>query len=391
MTEIIVSAMPMMVCGILSVLLALSLYDRPDRPRSRMLLFMLTASMLYTAHCVYFNQRTAYIPLTDTLYSFCNPAVYPLFYIYIEELTEYRPSTSRQLLYLVPATLCCLSVGLLYALMDVHETSNFIQHYLYADDHRSLTGLARWQATAHDAVRVVFALELIPVLMLGFKHITAYNRVVDSNYSNTEGKHIIRVKTLLVLFTATSAASFICNIIGRYQFAESTALLAIPSLLFSLLLLCIGHVALSQQFHIRDVMEDFLEAQAVIPEAVGADEHYTQDQDITEEIQPKSKLAERIQKIVIDEQLYLQPNLKISDLSMRLNTNRNYIYNAINVEMRISFSDFINRQRIDYADMLMKENPEMPISEVITASGFTSSSSFYRNYKKFKGGTPAAH
>ena len=43
------------------------------------------------------------IPLTDTLYSFCNPAVFPLYYLYIEELTEHRPNRLRQALCMLPS------------------------------------------------------------------------------------------------------------------------------------------------------------------------------------------------------------------------------------------------------------------------------------------------
>ena len=91
-----------------------------------------------------------------------------------------------------------------------------------------------------------------------------------------------------------------------------------------------------------------------------------------------------------EEKLYLYPNLKVSDLAMRLNSNRNYVYNAINVEMGISFSDYINGQRIDYASQLLEAHPEMSINDVMIKSGFTSTSAFYRNFKKFKGITPTA-
>ena len=86
--------------------------------------------------------------------------------------------------------------------------------------------------------------------------------------------------------------------------------------------------------------------------------------------------------------LFLYPNLKVSDLAARLYTNRSYIYHAINVEMDTTFSDYINGLRIDYASRLLEEHPELQINDVITKSGFTSSSAFYRNFKKFKGITP---
>ncbi len=373
MLGVLISSLPMIVCGILSVQLALSLYDCRNMAKMKLLFFMVTTMVLYLAHYIYFNRLMAVIPLTDTLYCFCNPAVFPLYYLYIEELTDYRHNRWRQALYLLPSLLCCLAVGLLYTLMNPQETATFVQHYLYDDEFASLSGLAYWQAIIHVVVRIVFALQVPLVLFFGFRRITAYNAVVETNYSNIEGKRIVRVKTLLVLFAVTSLVAFVFNLIGRQRFIDGAEPLAIPSLLFSMLLLLIGHVGLNQQFSVQDIeAEVFMGAEPMTEECV------------------YSELLEKIRKLMSEEKLYLYPNLKVSDLAMRLNSNRNYVYNAINVEMGISFSDYINGQRIDYASKLLEAHPELSINDVMFKSGFTSSSAFYRNFKKFKGITPTA-
>ena len=373
MLGVLISSLPMIVCGILSVLIALSLYDHRNMARTRLLFFITTATVLYLAHFIYFNRLTAVIPLTDALYCFCNPAVFPLYYLYIEELTDYNPNRWRQALYLLPSLLCGLTVGLLYTLMDPQETATFIRQYLYGNEFASLSGLAYWQAVIHVVVRIVFALQVPLVLFFGFRRITAYNAVVETNYSNIEGKRIVRVKTLLVLFAVTSLVAFVFNLIGRQRFIDGAEPLAIPAVLFSMLLLLIGHVGLNQQFSVQDIeAEVFMES-----EPMAEDCGY-------------SELLEKIRKLMSEEKLYLYPNLKVSDLAMRLNSNRNYVYNAINVEMGISFSDYINGQRIDYASKLLEAHPEMSINDVMIKSGFTSTSAFYRNFKKFRGITPTA-
>lgn len=373
MIGILISSLPMIVCGILSVLIALSLYDCRNIANTRLLLFMATATVLYTAHFIYFNRITDVVPLTDTLYCFCNPAVFPLYYLYIEELTDYRPNRWRQALYLLPSMLCFMAAGLLYALMNPQETAAFIQHYLYGNEFTSLSGLPLWQAITHIVVRIVFALQIPFVLYYGFRRITAYNAVVETNFSDLEGKRIVRVKTLLMLFAITSLVAFVFNLIGRQQFIDGPELLSFPAILFSALLLLIGHVGLNQHFSVKDIeAEVFME-----PEPIPVDCGY-------------SELLEKIRKLMSNEKLYLQPNLKVTDLAMRLNSNRSYVYNAINVEMGISFSDYINSQRVDYASQLLETNPELSIHDVMLKSGFTSSSAFYRNFKKFKGITPTA-
>lgn len=370
MLGVLMSSLPMIVCGVLSVLIALSLYNHWDRAKMRLLMFMVTATVLYLAHYMYFNRQMAVIPLTDTFYSFCNPAVFPLYYLYIEDLTEYRPNRLRQVLYLLPSLICFFATGLLYLLMDAGQTATFIQQCLYGGEIASLSGLAWWQGLAHAAVRIVFALQIPLVLFFGFRRITAYNTVVESNYSNIEGKRIVGVKTLLVLFAVTSFFAFVFNVIGRQQFVDGPEPLTFPAVLFSLLLLLIGHVGLSQQFSVQDIEAEVFQ-EASMPDESGY-----------------SELLERIIKLVNDEKLFLYPNLKVSDLAKQINSNRNYIYHAINVEMGTSFSDYINGLRVDYAARLLEANPDLSINEVIIKSGFTSTSAFYRNFKKFKGITP---
>ena len=373
MLAILVSSLPMIVCGVLSVLIVLSLYDCRNMAKTRLLFFMATATLLYLAHFIYFNRLMAVIPLTDAIYCFCNLAVFPLYYLYIEELTDYRPNRWRQAICLLPSLLGGMAVGLLYILMDRQEMTLFIEHYLYGNEFASLSGLTFWQAMIHVAVRIVFALQVPLVLYFGFRRITAYNAVVETNYSDIEGKRIVWVKTLLVLFAVTSLVSFVFNLIGRQRFIDEAVPLAIPAVLFSMLLLLIGHVGLNQRFSVQDIeAEVFLESEP-IPEDCAY-----------------SELLEKIRKLMSEEKLYLYPNLKVSDLARLLNSNRNYIYNAINVEMGISFSDYINSQRIDYASQLLKAHPELSINDVMFKSGFTSTSAFYRNFKKFKGITPTA-
>ena len=373
MLAILVSSLPMIVCGVLSVLIVLSLYDCRNMAKTRLLFFMATATLLYLAHFIYFNRLMAVIPLTDAIYCFCNLAVFPLYYLYIEELTDYRPNRWRQAICLLPSLFGGMAVGLLYILMDRQEMTLFIEHYLYGNEFASLSGLTFWQAMIHVAVRIVFALQVPFVLYFGFRRITAYNAVVETNYSDIEGKRIVWVKTLLVLFAVTSLVSFVFNLIGRQRFIDEAVPLAIPAVLFSMLLLLIGHVGLNQRFSVQDIeAEVFLESEP-IPEDCAY-----------------SELLEKIRKLMSEEKLYLYPNLKVSDLARLLNSNRNYIYNAINVEMGISFSDYINSQRVDYASQLLKAHPELPINDVMFKSGFTSTSAFYRNFKKFKGITPTA-
>jgi len=372
MTAMILSILPAMVCGVLTALLALDLCREFSRTRLYLLLFMMVAGLLYIAHGAYFNHQTEAIPVTDIIYSFCNPAVFPLFYIYIEELTTGRHNRWRHVLFLLPSLMCMIAVGMLYAMMNVDEIDVFITQYLYIGDSSSLSGLAWWQAMTHQAIKVIFALQIPFVFLNGWRKITRFNRQIVENYSSIENKMLTTFKPLLLVFAIVSAASFVSNIIGRQNFTDSIGMLAVPSIAFSVLLLLIGHTGMHQHFTAKELQVDIFELPST-PEEKEDEANPVVD-----------AIGEEIVRVVDGEHLYLQPNLKINDLAQQLNTNREYIYRAINIGMGQSFADFINSRRIEYAARLLESSPQTPLSEVAQKAGFSSPSAFYRNWKRFK-------
>ena len=375
MLSTIISSTPIYVCSILSIQLALSLSVKWDRARFRLLLFMITATMLYIGHFAFYNRTESVAPVTDTLYCFSNPAIFPLILIYIEALVQKKPNYKRELLYLLPAFVCSVSAGFIYATISEESLEDFMNYHFYYQNYNSLTGAAWWLVIIHRAARVIFTLEIPFVLYFGWKYINEYNKMVENYYSNTEDKVVTFIKPLMIAFVATSIASFISNFVSRNYFTESIWLLAIPSLSFSALLLFTGFVGLTQNTYTREVVEETEEEpeQDIIP--------------LTPE--KEDIMASEIRRLMDEKRLFLQPNLKINDLANMLNTNRNYIYNAINRGIGLSFAEYINKKRIEYAVQLIDQDREILLTDVAHQSGFSSPSAFYRNFKLYMDCTPS--
>lgn len=356
MLNTIITFTPIYVCSIISILLALSLCSRWDRPRYRLLVFMITATFLYIGHFVFLNHITWAYPVFDTLYCYSNLAVFPLFLIYIESLVLKSPNRKHEIMYLVPAIICGVSIGLVYIILDAKEAIEYI------DD-------------IHLIIRIIFTLEIPIVLALGWRYITNYNQMVRNSYSNTEDKELSSIKPLLISFVAASLISFIMNFMQRDYFTGSLWMLAIPAFTFSTLFLLFGFVGLTQHYTVNNLEEgiDITEEPAI--------EQLTPD--------AEDRLASEIRRLMNEKKLFLQPNLKINDLAMMLNSNRNYIYHAINGKIGLSFSDYINQKRIEHAIYLIEHNPNMLLTDVANKSGFSSPSSFYRNFKTIAGCSPS--
>lgn len=370
MFDSVFSTMPMFVCGFWSVLFLLQ-FDRKNTPKVVFTVFMLVATVLYFCHSLYFNSCFSVLSFSDTLYKMASLSVYPLFYIYIRTLTDAKPLTQKDFAILLPALLVSLAIGVVYILMSESERMDFVMAYLYHQTEMPYATLMQVQRALHTASNILFAAQIVAVLGLGLKRLETHKRRIESYFSNTQKLDLSPVKRLLVLFALTSLMSFVANLLGRYRFFDSDFMLAIPSTLFSLALYALAYVCFRQEHSASNLME----IDTITDEKHEVD-HYP--------IHLKDLIVNKME----EEQVYLQPNLKISDLAALLGTNRNYLYNAINVGMGISFSEFVNRYRVDHAQRLLMENPAAKIEEIATQSGFSSEVTFYRNFKAVTGTTP---
>ena len=375
MISLIFSSLPMFACGFWAILIGCTLYfDGRNRGYLMLLLFMVTASLLYAGHCAFLNHFYSDMPVLDSLYSFANLAVYPLFYVYIVSMTSPESQLRHTWLYFIPSAVIGIMVSVIYIMMSPQELDSFVRIISYNEDFGSGTGLCKMMGYTRLAAKVVFAIEVVAVLIAGSRKILAYNKSIEDYYADTEGKKLTAFQWYMYLFTACSFASIIFNFIGRSRFDSSAWMMAIPSLLFSSLLFGLGFIGFRQSFTI-DHFEQEESADEIIPESAPASKQ-------------EKPLIERIEEVVTKRQLYLRHNLKISDVAAELCTNRLYVSTAINEEMGISFSDYINRKRVNYAIHLMSVNPQLTIYEIADLSGFSSDKSFYRNFKNITGKSP---
>ena len=369
LTFVLLSALPLTVCFFWMLCFLIS-YKNGRTDQKIMFWFMLTSTLLYAGHFIFFNRLYALLPVSDAIYNFTTIAVYPIYYIYILSLTgEVKPKHG---LVLVPALVIALCIGVLYALMPPEVLRNFLDSYEYGRGVIGSETLARACSFLHDLVKVIFAVQIIPILYFGLKRLKEFRRKSEDYFSGGEQDQLRNISRLLIFFVVTSLASGLANLIGRTWFADSELLVAIPSLLFSSLLFAVGYVGKTQKFTIRELRkESEFKSDTVHPVTPG--------------------LRQEIDRLMEEKQLYLQPQLKLSDVAEQLNTNRTYIYNALTEgPEKESFSDYVNGFRIRHALELMEKRKEkrFSIEEIIYESGFQSKSTFYAHFKRLTGQTP---
>ena len=375
MITLLFTSLPMFACGFWALLIGCTLYfDGYNRRYLILLLFMLMATLLYAGHCAFFNHFYSDMPVLDSLYSFANLAVYPLYYVFIVSMTSPESQLRHTWLYFIPSAVIGIMVSAIYVMMSSQELDSFVRIISYNEEYGSGTGLCKMMGYVRLLAKVVFAIEVVAVLYAGSRKVSAYNKSIEAYYADTEGKKLTAFQWFMYLFSACSIASIIFNFIGRSSFDGSAWMMAIPSLIFSSLLFGLGFIGFRQSFTIEHFEQEGSADEIILETAL-----------VRKQERP---LVERIEEVVTKRQLYLRHNLKVSDVAKELGTNRLYVSTAINEEMGISFSDYINRKRVNHAIHLMRNNPQMTTYEIADLSGFASDKSFYRNFKSITGKSP---
>jgi len=109
---------------------------------------------------------------------------------------------------------------------------------------------------------------------------------------------------------------------------------------------------------------------------------------------------ERAERILTKEMSFLDNTLTIESLARAVGTNRTYLSQSVRIEKRLSFCEYINNFRIDYAKIYMqgdqpkrdigvvKDNVTISTEELAIISGFGSKRNFVRQFRRMEGVTP---
>ena len=87
-------------------------------------------------------------------------------------------------------------------------------------------------------------------------------------------------------------------------------------------------------------------------------------------------------------QAHYSENIQLIDLSEEFNLSPKYCSEVFNRLSGENFKNYLNRFRINEAQRIIDENPEIRITQLASEVGFSSSNSFIRVFDKYMGTTP---
>ncbi len=310
----------------------------------------------------------------------------PVFFLYIESLTSPRfRFKMRKHVHFIPAAVI-LILNLPYFLASPEERLFFITRRFDAPEPAPLIKylLLIYAVTIYLAFLIQFIFYSIKEVQLLKKH----ESFINNNFSFTEKINLRWIRTLIYGF----AIFFVLNeMIWFSGMSGRPVALAFYSLVMIAITLFLGLRGMAQlELKIPDVTVD-----AVVQPVAGTVPESQPSKYKGSSLSGKlrSDIITGLEKVMIEEKMFLNPRLFIDDVAERLGTNSKYISQVLNEHHHRNFYAYINAFRIEEAQRLLLSpaHRKYSILAIAEMSGFSSKSSFNEAFKTITRSTPSEY
>lgn len=230
----------------------------------------------------------------------------------------------------------------------------------------------------------------IVALLWFLKKLKAHRRQIKDNYSFIEGINLSWLSNFTWIYIINNALILLTSLAFSYLHLgdlDLIYLIVFSSIVLSLFYLCYNGI---RQYS----MLEFDQAPIRHPDLAGQVERVASNASKYEssslsEAEMQS-LFDNISRLMTEEKVYLEPELKVKHLADQLDTTSHNISQTINSKAGKSFYDFVNHHRLSHfkALLLNPENRKFTILGLGFDSGFNSKASLNRIFKNLEGITP---
>jgi len=374
--------------------------------------------ILFSAHllCLRAVKRQAYLPLAVFLmaigFVICQPtlanvakALQPTFIIfslpvillippslwfYVEAITAKKP---WQLRYMQKRHFILSIIGIIVAFIALLLPYE-VQYALLIEGNdnilKTLTPDMRYMAVGVLVATLLLVLGWI--LQSGFylykvvKRLTQYRQHLKNLFASTDMKEVRWLTWLLVAVGVVWLATVVNIIVEDFIF--STELHAtISGIVILMMTWSIAVWGLRQKPGFEELYDSGDAIQVVLNDTPTQPEKY-QRSALNE--QHATQIAEKIEKAMQQDKLYLDASLSLQKLAKHISTSPNYISQTLNESLRMNFFDYVNKYRIKEAQYQLQHSNDTVLTIAMNV-GFNAKSSFYTAFKKEAQQTPSQY
>lgn len=310
----------------------------------------------------------------------------PVFFLYIESLTSpgFR-FKMRKHVHFIPAAVI-LILNLPYFFASPEERLFFITRRFDAPEPAPL--IKYLLLIYAVSIYLAFLIQFIFYSIKEFRLLKKHESFIRNNYSFTEKINLRWIRTLIFGF----ALFFVLNeMIWLSGMSDRPVALVFYNLSMIAVMLFLGLRGMSQlELKIPETTVDPL-AQPVAGIVTNSQPAKYKGSSLSGKL--RSDLITGLERIMIEEKMFLNPRLSIDDVAERLGTNSKYISQVLNEYHQRNFYAYINAFRIEEAQRLLLSpaHRKYSILAIAEMSGFSSKSSFNEAFKAITNQTPSGY
>ncbi len=351
-----------------------------SRPQRVWMVFLLTMAICAFTWGIMFNDIQDYSVYYKLFAAdiTCMLLLFPFIFLYFRALTDPAPFTWRQYIWLAPGLAVGSGITLLFCLMGEEQSIQFmsIEKEVGADFSFEYGTLPWWaHLLTWYVFNTVFFLQTIMVLTYSTVSLVRYRKELIHLFSNLDGKSIENSRAVLIGLYVLLGMSLVCVVLWGLFYEQYYLIRYILMSTGGILIYYMTYHVSRLRFTIESIPPE---------DALAAD---TEEAPTDAPRNTSEKFLPELVRLIDEEQIFLQPNLSLSELSSLLHSNRTYISQIINTEFGCSFYDYINDKRIRFAQKITTENPALLQEQIAQKSGFIHVATFSRVFKRQTGMT----
>lgn len=254
-----------------------------------------------------------------------------------------------------------------YPIRHLNDPADFVDH---------IHEFNVWYRLVFLFITIVYVIAIITVYI---RYAPRYRKWIEDNYSSTELMTITWFRYLLWGMVA------LCVIYFYAMYNKTILPLYIH---YPAVILFFPYLTYKGLFQQNPYPKDFFRKSLLEEEIVEEEQTVYEKQNETAFTQKMEEYRLQFEQWIEKEKPYLNKDFKLADVNARYPMNRTYLARFFSETYGCSFSTRIKLYRVEEAQRILREQPDMISKELYHLCGFTSEAVFHRAFTEMTGLTP---
>lgn len=327
---------------------------------------------------IYFGNIATYLSL-DPLFMMSSTLIFPLIYLYVRSTILHQSISKKDIPHFISSILfLTTAIGL---------------HILLSNEEQDIAYKLSIPETAPIKLKLLHHLNIVTkywvLIQIAWYFMKCINlilrlkRKIHNYFNKLEPMLINWMNLFYFLFIGASLAGAWLLFVGDKKLSIGNENMLVPAYLFlSIVFFVISYIANHQKDLERSEFYEDIST------------NHLSNLDLKQsDINTPEDLAERLYTYFETDKPYLNAQLKIGDVSRKLNSNRTYISALIKDKHQTNFSRFVNKWRAKEAEQLLQSTKyrNYTIRSIAELAGFNNYNTFVKAFREEFKTTPASY